>query len=171
MTIFFCPSEVGFYDDQINSVIPEDAYEIADEERASLLSQVSHGRILSVDENGKPVVIDPPISTEQILQQIAAARYQRETAGIKVDGLLIDTSDRSKTLINGSALKALRNTTFVLRWKTADGFIDLTADQVLAIADAVSDFVQACFDREEALQQAVADGTYTASMLEEGWPE
>jgi hypothetical protein len=166
MTIFFSPNTGGFYDDLVNSFIPDDAYEFDVEERDALLSQVSHGRHISV-ENGAPVIIEPVVD---VLALIAAERYRRETTGITINGLLIDTSDRSKTLINGSALKALRNPDFVLRWKTADGFIELTADQVLAIADAVSDYVQACFDREEALQKAYADGTYTAAMLDEGWP-
>lgn len=102
---------------------------------------------------------------------IAAARYDREMAGLKISGMLIDTSDRSKTLINGSALKALRDPNYVLRWKTESGFIDLSSTQVMEIADAVSDFVQACFDREDELQAAVMGGFYTASMLAEGWPE
>jgi len=58
----------------------------------------------------------------------------------------------------------------VLRWKTSEGFVDLTADQVLAVADAVSEHVQACFDREDALLGAVNAGSITADMLEEGWP-
>jgi len=31
-------------------------------------------------------------------------------------------------------------------------------------------FVQACFNREAELLGAVADGSITAEMLEEGWP-
>jgi hypothetical protein len=101
---------------------------------------------------------------------IAARRYDAEVAGTVVGGMPIATDDRSKLLINGAALRANRSSDYVLRWKTSDGFVDLTADQVLAVADAVSEHVQACFDREDALLAAVADGTINAEMLEEGWP-
>ena len=101
---------------------------------------------------------------------IAARRYIAETSGTVIAGMPIDTDDRSKTLINGAALRAYRSADYVLRWKTSDGFVDLPAAQVLAIADAVSEHVQLCFDREDVLLIAVADGSITAEMLEEGWP-
>ena len=110
------------------------------------------------------------LSAEQWADRIAARRYTAETSGTVIAGMPIDTDDRSKTLINGAALRAYRNTDYVLRWKTSDGFVDLPAAQVLAIADAVSEHVQLCFDREDALLGAVADGSITAEMLEEGWP-
>jgi len=101
---------------------------------------------------------------------IESRRYQAEIAGITINNMRFDTDDRSKTLITGAALKAMRSTDFVLRWKTAEGFVDLPAAQVLIIADAVSDRTQLCFDREDALLGAVADGSITAAMVEEGWP-
>lgn len=101
---------------------------------------------------------------------IAARRWVAETSGIAVAGAPIETDDRSKLLINGAALRANRNADYVLRWKTSEGFVDLTADQVLAVADAVSEHVQLCFDREDALLGAVADGSIMAEMIEDGWP-
>lgn len=101
---------------------------------------------------------------------IAARRWLAETSGTTFGGMPIDTDDRSKLLINGAALRADRSADYVLRWKTSEGFVDLTAAQVLAISDAVSEHVQLCFDREDALLGAVTDGSITAEMLEEGWP-
>lgn len=104
------------------------------------------------------------------LSLIAARRYQAETAGIELQGMQVATDDRSKLLINGAALRASREPGYTLRWKTGDGFIDLSGAQVLAMADAVADHVQRCFDREAELLTAVADGSITAEMLEQGWP-
>lgn len=101
---------------------------------------------------------------------IAARRYIAETSGTVIASMPIATDDRSKTLINGAVLRAYRSTDYVLRWKTSEGFVDLPAAQVLAIADAVSEHVQLCFDREDVLLGAVAAGSITAEMLEEGWP-
>ena len=111
-----------------------------------------------------------PLPSPDWAALIAARRYVAEVAGTIVGGMPIDTDDRSKLLINGAALRANRSSDYVLRWKTSGGFVDLTSDQVLAVADAVSEHVQACFDREDVLLGAVTDGSITAGMLAEGWP-
>lgn len=120
-----------------------------------------------------PVIPDPepvPEPAPDWIALIAARRYEAEVSGITLGGIPVATDDRSKLLINGAALRATRETGYTLRWKTYEGFIDLSAEQVLAMADAVADHVQACFDREAELQSAVADGSITAEMLEQGWP-
>ncbi len=101
---------------------------------------------------------------------IAARRWQAEVAGIEVAGMQVDTDDRSKLLINGAAVEAMLDPEYTLRWKTTDGFVELSAEQVISIARAVRAHVQACFDREAELLDALADGTFTEAMLEEGWP-
>ncbi len=101
---------------------------------------------------------------------IAARRWQIEVAGIAVGGLTIATDDRSKLLINGAALEALLDPSYVMQWKTPDGFVDLSADQVLAVARAVRAHVQSCFDREAELLTQLAAGTFEAATLEAGWP-
>lgn len=111
-----------------------------------------------------------PLPEPDWLALIAARRYQAEIGGITIAGLPVDTDDRSKLLINGAATRATRDSGYVLKWKTAEGFIDLPAEQVLIMADAVSDHVQACFNREAELQAALGDGSITAEMLEQGWP-
>lgn len=121
----------------------------------------------------RPIPTDPQPAPEPVPDWpalIATRRWKAETGGTVINGLPIDTDDRSKLLINGAAMQADRNADYVLRWKTSQGFVDLTAAQVLAVADAVSEHVQLCFDREDALLGAVANGSITAEMLEEGWP-
>jgi len=84
---------------------------------------------------------------ERKRSEIAAARFEAETAGI--DG--IKTDRESQALITGAALKAMQDSTYSCRWKTESGFVELTAPQILAIADAVRAHVQACFDHEAEL--------------------
>lgn len=86
---------------------------------------------------------------------IADRRWLAETSGTTFGGVPIDTDDRSKLLINGAALRADRSADYVLRWKTSQGFVDLTAAQVLAVADTVSEHVKLCFDREEDRKSVV----------------
>ncbi|WP_288476365.1 DUF4376 domain-containing protein [uncultured Pseudomonas sp.] len=110
-----------------------------------------------------------PSKTEQ-LAAIAAKRFTVETGGITVQGLPIDTSRDSQNLITGAALAADRDPAYSVKWKTAAGFVELSATQLLALADAVRKHVQACFNREADLAKAVDDGTYQTAMLEQGWP-
>lgn len=101
---------------------------------------------------------------------IEARRWQIEVGGIALGGLTIATDDRSKLLINGAALEALMSPQYVMQWKTPDGFVDLSADQVLAVARAVRAHVQSCFDREAELLTLLAAGRFEAAMLDAGWP-
>ena len=101
---------------------------------------------------------------------IAALRYTAETAGTTVEGMPIDTGRDSQGLITGAALAAMLDPAYSVRWKTVTGFVDLTSQQIIGVASAVRAFVQASFDREAVLLGAVADGSITAEMLEEGWP-
>lgn len=111
----------------------------------------------------EPAAIDWPSA-------IAARRWEAEVAGVDIAGIHVDTDDRSKLLINGAALEAMIDPGYVMKWKTLSGFVELQASQVLAVARAVRAHVQACFDREAVLLDAVANGTITDDMIEESWP-
>jgi hypothetical protein len=41
------------------------------------------------------------------------------------------------------------------RWKTAGGFVELGAEAVIAVAVAVREHVQGCFDREAGLTSVI----------------
>ena len=107
---------------------------------------------------------------EQWAAQIAARRYIAEIAGTNIDGMPIDTGRDSQGLITGAAVQAIIDPAYSLHWKTSAGFVELTGQQILGIASQVRAFVQACFNREAELLGAVADGSITAEMLEDGWP-
>src|SRR5690606_10227179 len=97
---------------------------------------------------------------EQALQSqiaaIAARRWQAETAGITVNGTAIDTGRDSQALITGAAVSAMLDPSYSVRWKTPAGFIELQGQQIIAMATAVRAHVQACFDREAELLDALA---------------
>lgn len=101
---------------------------------------------------------------------IAARRYIAETGGTTVQGMPLDTQRDSQSMLTGAALAASLDPQYSVQWKTGGGFVTLTSAQILGLASAVRAHVQACFDREAALLDAVADGSISAEMLEEGWP-
>lgn len=58
--MLYSKSTGGFYDINIHNNIPSDAVEITKEEHESLLTAQSLGKIISSNNKGKPVAIDPP---------------------------------------------------------------------------------------------------------------
>lgn len=103
-------------------------------------------------------------------QQIADRRWRAEVAGIDIGGMHIDTGRDSQALITGATVQAMLDPSYSLRWKTPAGFVDLTAEQIIGVATAVRAHVQACFDREAELLDALEAGTFTPEMLDQGWP-
>lgn len=83
--------------------------------------------------------------------EIAAARWAAETAGIDVNGFTVRTDRESQALITGAALQAIVDYDYECRWKTSDGFVHLSAEQIKYIAQLVRLHVQSCFDREAEL--------------------
>lgn len=69
MTIFSSKAAGGFYDDSIHSVhqIPGDAVEITRERHIELLEGQSMGLLISSDEDGYPILIDPPAQPPEII--------------------------------------------------------------------------------------------------------
>ena len=127
-----------------------------------------------------PTVPDEPLPPEPTFDElkaqkkveIASARYEREIAGVEVNGVLIDTGRDSQALITGAALAAMLDEAYSLNWKTDSGFIHLTASEIIAVAQAVRAHVQACFDREGELV-ALVDAAETKEDLDEiiiSWP-
>ena len=106
----------------------------------------------------------------KIPARIAARRYDSETAGITRNGMFIDTGRDSQALITGAALSAMLDPTYVCNWKTSDGFVQLDAQTLIGIAQAIRAHVQACFDREAVLLTALENGSFVEDMLNGGWP-
>lgn len=106
-----------------------------------------------------PVLDYPPDEVAGILEaakaakraEIASARWEAETAGIDVSGFTVRTDRESQALITGAALQAIVDYDYECRWKTSEGFVHLSAEQIKAIAQAVRAHVQSCFDREAEL--------------------
>lgn len=116
------------------------------------------------------IVIPAPTLEPDWPALIAARRYDVETGGITLNGVAIDTGRDSQALITGATVQAMLDQNYALRWKTPHGFVDLTGQQIIGVATAVRAHVQACFDREAELLGALASGTFTPEMLNEGWP-
>lgn len=99
---------------------------------------------------------------------VAARRYDAEIAGTTVHGLPVQTDRASQALVTGAALAASLDPDYTVKWKTAAGFVDLSAAQIIGIAQAIRAHVQACFDREAELGTAIDAGE--PYDITTGWP-
>ncbi|WP_434705154.1 tail fiber assembly protein [Pseudomonas sp. Z1-12] len=60
----------GFYDATIHVSMPDDVVEVSGEKHAELLAGQSEGKVIAWDDDGFPVLIDPPLPTfAQLVQQ------------------------------------------------------------------------------------------------------
>lgn len=69
--MFYSKSTNGFYDSEIHSYMPNDAVEITVDEHLALLEGQSKGKKITSDDNGKPILADPPAPT---IEEIAVAK-------------------------------------------------------------------------------------------------
>lgn len=112
-----------------------------------------------------------PIPPVDWVALIAATRFEREVAGTRVQGSAVFTDRETQSKLTSAALRVYRDSSYSLDWKLSDGkFVSLIGDEIIAIADGVDDYVQACYSREAILLTELAAGTFTAAMLDEGWP-
>ena len=92
----------------------------------------------------------------------ADCRFRKETGGVVINGATIATDRGSQAMTSGAFNYVTVNLDKVISYKTAGGFVSLTAHQVKAIADAVGAHVQACFDKEAFVLAQIAAGAITS---------
>ena len=76
--MFYAQSTGGFYDTAIHGDnIPADAVEITTKQHTELLQGQSEGKVIAADENGYPILQDPPTPTTDQMADTARAERDR----------------------------------------------------------------------------------------------
>ena len=100
---------------------------------------------------------------------IATRRDTAMKSGISIGGMPVATDDISQGRLAGAALAAMLDPDYTVRWKGRDGaFINLGGQQLIGIASTVRAHVQACYDHEANLLEALDRGE--TPDIEAGWP-
>ena len=104
-------------------------------------------------------------------QQIATRRYQEE-----ISHPSLDTTRESQAMINGVWSASQINPNLVVNFKQKDGtWVQADANTINIIAIAVIEHVQACFDNEKTLNDAVdlanTSSEVVAIDISVGWPD
>ncbi|MFK0163481.1 DUF4376 domain-containing protein [Rhizobium sp. NPDC090279] len=93
----------------------------------------------------------------------ASKRYAIETGGVELNGMRVMTDRASQSLITGAYNYVEANPDVFVKFKTAAGFVELTAAQMMAIANAVGAHVQASFAVEGEVNSLIIAGTITTT--------
>lgn len=185
--MFYSKTTGGFYDTAIHSdSIPADAVEINAEEHAALIDGQSSGKRILADENGFPMLSDPPPpTTAEIWDSIKSKRDAIKAGGVKVGIKWYHTDTESRIQHLGLLEKArgaraaggtdatrLQALGQDIQWKTMDGsFIYLTVKHAEDIFAAVTDLDAAAFATAEthrvAMEASADPAAYDFSV---GWP-
>lgn len=111
-----------------------------------------------------------------IMPALADRRWQAEVGGTTVGGIPVSTDRESQSKLTAAFVQADKNPAFnIPNWKVAPGtFVTLDATTIIALGNAVTAHVQACFDREAELcneiLNAVDDVDLAAIDINSGWP-
>jgi len=112
----------------------------------------------------------PPPTIDEVkaqrLNELAAYRFTKETAGITLNGMTIETDRQSQALITGAWSISQINPAVLINWKGVNGWIQIDAAMIGGIAMAVATHVQACFSRERVHAEAIAALETSAAVNE-----
>lgn len=124
---------------------------------------------------------------DQMAVKLADRRWDEQTAGVGHGGHVWHSDAEGRASINESLTLAaeyerLTGQTWSTRWKAKSGFVTVDRAALVAAGLAVGEHVQACFNRESEILQAITDaaaapGATAASVVAvydsaigEGWP-
>lgn len=115
-----------------------------------------------------------PLPKEVVRAKISDFRWNKERAGISLNGTRYATDDVSQTKYLAILMAVSQNPAFSVNWKAEGGFITLHAAEIMALTQTVQAYVQACFNHEKQLADqldSLDDPNVWATMdIEHSWP-
>lgn len=92
--------------------------------------------------------------------ELAEARWLEETGGITLpNDVVIETDDRSQLKLLSTVMtvkeKVKDNPDLTIRWKGTNGWLPVTASEIIVVGDYVFNYIQALFNKEDRLSALV----------------
>ncbi|QGA51443.1 phage tail assembly chaperone [Pseudomonas brassicacearum] len=84
--MFTSKSTRSFYDATIHTSMPDDIIEISSEVHAELLAGQSEGKVINWGDDGLPMLVDPPLPSDEVLAAIE--RAWRDRCLLETDGVV-----------------------------------------------------------------------------------
>lgn len=103
----------------------------------------------------------PDPTKAELIALAADARWSKETGGIEIQGIPVDTTRDSQAMINGASNLVSAEPSSIIKFKAKGEFVELDAAAMTAIAVAVGQHVQAVFATEAQVLTDIEAGTIT----------
>lgn len=127
---------------------------------AGIYIENNNGTYYASDAQAAQAIIDafdpvPGVIVSK-LSALADFRWQKEVGGIVINGMIIETTDRSKTLVTGALMLAQSNPAATFQFKTTDNqYVEVDAAGMVAIYQAIGAHVQSCFAKEQVIANTI----------------
>ena len=102
-----------------------------------------------------------PSSSQFLKISLAEYRWQREVGGFPFGPYNIPSDRETQAKLIAMRIKAIENPSYVVDFKTPDGFVTLDSANIILIADAAHDHVQKCFHCEKVVFDQIEAETVT----------
>ena len=107
--MFYSKTTGGFYFREIHGdKIPSDAIEITTEQYSALLEGQSYGKIISADENGYPILIDPVPPSESDIARQQISEIEASITDRRLREAMLSTTGKSWLADRDAEIAALR---------------------------------------------------------------
>lgn len=175
--MLYSKSTGGFYDTAIHGDnIPADAVEITREHYEALLAGQSQGKRIVADENGYPVLQDPPPLTldeakaAKLTEINAACDAEIEAITVSYPGTEVMTWDKQEREARALALDATADTPLIDSIASARGLDRVgLANRILAHADQFATASGASLGKRQALKDEINAATTVEQVAEIVW--
>lgn len=131
-------------------------------------------KLVEISDTEASEILNPPKSNDELIEQcksdLACKRWEVATAGVIIDGINVQSDDKSKDEMAGYVTESIVNGLVNVNWKLADGtFKVYTVQEFKKVYQFVAKYRNDCFGVErEKLNEINETGN---TDLEIGWPD
>lgn len=150
MSVLYCKNGSVIATHEKSQNVPSTAYG----DSVYLIERAEGTAGLNIDQSNG-LYIAPELD---LMQYTLNLRWNLEVGGMDFNGMKVATDDRSKLLISGAVAAATRNANYVTKW---NGTTALDATTILAIGDALADFVNDLFNKQGIAIEGIEAGNIT----------
>jgi len=136
------------------------------------IQYIVDGELYTVTEYSNKGAFDrnPTAYKLELRKIIASQRYRQETSGMLYNGVRIKTDRVTQSILGNARQMAKEDSNFTIDWKVNDTtFVTLTASQIIQLANAMAQHVQAAFTKERTLNEAITAATTYSDIKTIEW--